>query len=283
MIICNVSAITLAIIFLILIIFDRTCHTVPMMLVANSCLATLMFGSAMLSLTSFTLQNDLKQIQYQFPFCVFIGYATYVTCTIQNYSLLLQAIYRYLFIVHPNRLFWHSYRIQLMFICISWIIAIALPMEYLFTGEIIYDVDNQICQMTLRFSFSVIYMAFCLFGIPVSMIMFIYFLLVRYVKQMSANVRPTNTLPRAQRDLKMVRRIVILVMILVTICFPYQLFLIMSFFNITPKHNFRIAFIFGDTAMLCVIITLFQFTDPLKMSLMKIINRQANMVIPAVS
>jgi len=285
MITCNILSILFAIFCLIHIILDKTCRTVPMMLVGNSCFATLMFGTTMLCMTSSTLRNDLQQIQYQDSLCVLAGYLGYGTCAIQNYSFLLQAIYRYLLVVHPTRLFWHSWQIQILFICISWIFCITFPLEFLLTNQIIYDVENQICQMHLRFSFPIIYMAFCLFGIPVSMIIGIYFILVRYVKRMSTNITRVNILPRAQRELKLVRRIVILVMILLTICTPYQLFLIMSFFNSTPKYNFRIAFIFGDTAMLCVIIALFQITDPLKVSVMKSLKKRSNtnIVVPVVS
>ncbi|CAF1444620.1 unnamed protein product [Adineta steineri] len=282
-IICDVSSVILAILFLIIIIRDRTCRTVPMMLVGNSCFATLMFGSAMVNLTSLTLEKDLIQIYSHDLFCIFAGYLIHVTCAAQNYSFLLQAIYRYLLILHPTRFFWHSFRIQILFICMSWIIAFIFPMEYLFTGQIVYDVNNQVCELLPRLSFSVIYMAFCLFGIPVSMIMFIYFILVRYVKKMNTHVTPINTLVRALRELKMIRRTVILITIVVTVCFPYQLFLLMSFFNRKPKYNFRIAYVFGDISILCVIITVFIFTDRLKASVKNIITRPTSIITSAVT
>ncbi|CAF4326550.1 unnamed protein product, partial [Adineta steineri] len=83
---------------------------------------------------------------------------------------------------------------------------------------------------------------------------------------MNTHVTPINTLLRARRELKMIRRTVILITIVVTVCFPYQLFFIMSLFNRKPKYNFRIAYVFGDISILCVIITVFIFTDRLKAS-----------------
>ena len=80
----------------------------------------------------------------------------------------------------------------------------------------------------------------------------------------------------------MVRRTVILVIILITVCFPYTLFMFMSFFNHAPKYHFRIAFIFIDVSLLLVMIVLFQFTDPLKASVMKIIKWRPNVVVPRV-
>ena len=277
---CNVLSVTFAIFFLIVIISDRTCRTVPMMLVGNSCFSTLMFAIAMLIVTSLTLEKDLKRIEYYDSLCVFGGYFSHVTCAAQNYSFLLQAIHRYLLIVHPSRSFWHSYRIHILFICLSWIFVFVFPMQYLFTGQIVYNANNQVCEMHHKLSFSVIYMGLCLFGIPVSMIHFMYLILVRYVKKMNTVVTPNKTLVRARRNLKIIRRTVILISIVVTVCFPYQLFVVMSFFNREPKYNFRIAYIFGETSKLCVLITLFLLTDHLKTAVMKMITKSTHMITP---
>ena len=51
--------------------------------------------------------------------------------------------------------------------------------------------------------------AFC---IPIGLTMLIYFKLVRYVHQMSQNITSTNNFIRIQRELKMIRRIIILLM-----------------------------------------------------------------------
>ena len=85
-----------------------------MMLVANSCLAELVFGSDMLGMAIFTFQNDLKQIQYQDSLCIFRGYLGYIATILQNYSYLLQAVYRYIIVVYPTRLFWQSAKFQLI-------------------------------------------------------------------------------------------------------------------------------------------------------------------------
>jgi hypothetical protein len=96
---------------------------------------------------------------------------------------------------------------------------------------------------------------------------------------MSKRITPVNTLSRAKRELKMVQRTVKLINILITVDFPYTLFLFMSFFDSAPKYHFRIAFLFMDIALVFVIITLSLFTDPVKASVMKIINVQPNMVV----
>jgi hypothetical protein len=113
--------------------------------------------------------------------------------------------------------------------------------------------------------------------------MFIYLKLVLYVRGMGTRVTPVNTLFHAQRELRMVRRTVILITILFIFGFPYTLFVFMSFFTSIPTYHFRIAYIFFDVSVVCVMIALFQFTDPLKMSIMKRINERTNIVMPTVA
>ncbi|CAF0985585.1 unnamed protein product [Adineta steineri] len=281
-IVCVTIAIILSTIFFLIILFDKTCHTIPMMLVGNSCLIGILFGIMMLWSGLFTLVNDLKKIQYEDFFCSFRGYMGYVTCSIQNCSYLLQAIYRFLIIIYPTRLFFQTIRFQLFLICLSWIVGFLYPIYFLFTKEIIYNVNNQICQLKLHLSFSVIYMANGAYIIPVFSTIFVYFKLIRYVKQMSKRITPVNTLIRAQRELKMVRRTVILVTILFILCFPYAMFILLSFFLTIPKYHFRISYIFVDISFISVIIILFQFTDPLKTSVTKKFHRRAPMILPTI-
>jgi hypothetical protein len=283
MIICTTFVVVFALIFLSIIILDKTCHTIPMMLIANSCLAEFIFGIVMFSMVLFTFENDLKQIEYQDSFCIFRGFIGYVVTVLQNYSYLLQAIYRYITVVYPNRLFWQSARIQAFLICFIWILGFLCPIPYVITGEIKYNVDNQICQMPLRLSFLSVYNALIVYMIPISLIIFIYFKLIRYIREMSKRVTPVNTLFHAQRELKMVRRIVILVIGIATIGFPYAIFLFVSYFTTPPKYHFRIAYIFVDVSLAFVMIAIFKFTEPLKISIMKKINGRVNMILPAIT
>ena len=100
---------------------------------------------------------------------------------------------------------------------------------------------------------------------------------------MSKRVTLINTLFRAQRELRMIGRIISLVFILLILGIPYVLFLLMSFFNSAPKYHFRIAYIFVIVSLVLVLIAQFQIAEPLKMSVKKIINWQPNRVIPTVA
>jgi hypothetical protein len=271
--------IILAVTFLFVVTIDKTCHTVPMMLVANSCLAQFIYASGLLGTAILTLDNDLKQIQYQDSFCIFRGYITYAAGGLQSYSYFLQAIYRYVVVVYPARLTYQSARFQIFLIGLTWICGIIYPIPIVFTGQIKYFADNQMCQMPLGVSFVLIFSACYTYIIPVGSIILIYCHMVRYVKQMSKRVTAVNTLSRAQRELKMIVRIIRLISILLTLGIPYTIFIFMSFFNSEPKYCYRIAYIFIDASLALVMIVLFQNTDPVKTSVMKKIHWRPNTIV----
>ena len=163
--------------------FDKTCHTVPIMLIANSCLAQLVFAIDMFGITLSALQNDLKQIQFSYSFCFFGGYVTYMITGIQMCSYLLQSAYRYITVVYPARLFWQSARFQAFLICLSWLCGIIFPIPIVFTGQIKYLVDDQICQVPLKLSFLTIFIVSYNYIIPLTATILIYFKMVQYIKR----------------------------------------------------------------------------------------------------
>ncbi|CAF4823410.1 unnamed protein product [Rotaria sp. Silwood1] len=249
-----------------------------MMLTGNICLSALMCGCCMLAMGLTTFKNDLNQIQFQDSLCIFRAYITYVSGALFINSFLLTAIRQYFTVIYRNHLYFQSIRFQFLLICLTWILSLLFPMPTIFTGDIRYNVDNQICQVYLGFSFSIIYISLCTYGIPVPLIIFIYFKLVRYVYDISNHVIPVNTLSRAKKELKMVQNIVILVFILLILGVPYVLFILMSFFIKPPKYHFRVAYLFIEVSLVFVLLALFQFTEPVKAWVMRKINRRLNMI-----
>ncbi|CAF2529296.1 unnamed protein product [Rotaria sp. Silwood2] len=281
--ICSTFSIILALIFLFVIILDKLYHKIPMLLVGNSCVAEFLLGLYLFGITIFTFHHDLKLIYFYDSFCFLLSYVGYISIGVQNYSYLLQAIYRYILIVYPSRLFYRSVQFQTFLISLTWICCIIYPIPLVFTGQIKYLVDDQICQMPIELSFLTIFNAFYIYLFPMLSIILIYLKMVRYVHEMSKHVTPVNRLLHAQRELRMIRRINSLVFILIALGIPYTIFIIMSFFNNVPKYHFRIAFAFINVSLVFVLIALFEITETLRTSLMKRINGRPINVIQTVS
>ncbi|CAF1316197.1 unnamed protein product [Rotaria sp. Silwood1] len=270
-IVCIIMTIVIALILWAIIASKKIPRNAPMMLMANTCLSELVCVCTALGLAAFTLDNDLKQIQYQDSLCVFRAYINYSMTVIQNHSYNLQAIYRYVTVVYPTRIFWQSCRLQLCLIIITWIFGLVVFIPFLFTDYIKYNVENQICQAPIRFSFAIIYVALVIYIIPNMILNIIYIKLVRYVRDMNKRVTSANVLARAERELKMVRNIVTISTILVILGLPYAIFILMSFFTTIPKYHFRIAFIFIDISTTATIIALFKTTDVIKAAAVQIV------------
>ncbi|CAF2966287.1 unnamed protein product [Rotaria sp. Silwood2] len=73
-IICNSITIGISCILLYLIASNKTCRTIPMLLIVNTCLSELICACILLSMAIFVLQNDIKQIIYEDLLSVFRGY-----------------------------------------------------------------------------------------------------------------------------------------------------------------------------------------------------------------
>ncbi|CAF0804593.1 unnamed protein product [Adineta steineri] len=253
------------------------------MLVTYSCFANFSLTIILIWMTIITLQNDLQQIYYQDPFCIFRGYMTYVTFFWLFYSYFLQAIYSYITVIYPTRLFWQSKKFQFFLIILICIIGFIGACPSIVTGEIKYLIDDQLCEMPFHLSIATVYNVIYVYLIPINGIMFIYFKLILYVREMNKRVTSANTLLRAQRELKMVFRIVILISVLLILSVPYTIFLFMGFFTSPPKYYLRIAAIFVESSLLSVMIVIFKFTDPVRASIMKKLHQRSNVVAPTMT
>ena len=92
---------------------------------------------------------------------------------------------------------------------------------YLFIDDILHNSNNRISQIPLRFHVTTLYIAFCTDVFPILILMFLYFKLVRYVHRMHERVACATTLSRAQHELRMVGRTLLLVTILLVVGVPY--------------------------------------------------------------
>jgi hypothetical protein len=281
LIICLSLGMILGLAFLCIVLLDKTCHTVSMMLVTNSCLAIVFFKFTLFWMAVISLHNDLKQIQYEDPPCQFRSYLLSSAACEMYYSFLLQAIYRYVTVVYPTKLFWQSAKFQFFLIIVTWICSFAVNSSSILTGEVKYHLDDQACQMPLRLSAVLMYGVVYAYIIPINCTILIYFKLVRYVKQINRRMAQAHTLSRARRELRMVHRIMIIISILNILAIPYLIFLFMGIISQPPKYPFRIAFTSIDISLFTIIIVLFKFTDPVKASIITRMERHQNTMAAA--
>ncbi|CAF1576173.1 unnamed protein product [Adineta steineri] len=267
--IVGIISVSLSIIFgllyLFIVIKHKTYSSVQLLLVCNSCIAVILFSCVLLNMTIFTLQHDLQHSsENNTLFCIILGFLSFITDGLQNYSYLLTAVYQYISVVYPNKIIWRTVKFQFYLVIIIWIVCIIDMVPVFVTGQISYNIDNQICQIPLRLSVSVIYVGAIIYMIPNFGIVAVYIKLTRYVHQISLRTISNNTLFHARRELKLVKRTFILSNTLIVIGIPYMIFNYMSFFTSPPKYYFRIAYICVDISVLMVVIIGYCFTPNIK-------------------
>jgi len=76
---------------------------------------------------------------------------------------------------------------------LTWIFGFTFAFHFLLTNEIIYNIKNQICQLCLYFSVSIIYMASFAYIIPVLLTFIV------YVRCMNQYIAPVNVLSRVKK------------------------------------------------------------------------------------
>lgn len=256
-------AILLAIIYLIIVIFNKSYQTIPMMLTSNSCVAEVIYGSNMISIALFTFENDRKQQIFQDALCTFRDYFGYVGTALLIYSFAIQAVYRYIIVMYPMHISWQSARVQCILVCFFWIFSIASLLPSLLTDSASYNVDNQACILPFRLTLPIAYNVSLVYIVPISFIILIYFKLVRYVHVINNHITASaQVISHDRRELIMVQRIVTIVSILVALGLPYTIFMLKSFITKPPKYHYRIAILFVDLSQTFIMIALFKYSQP---------------------
>ena len=184
-------------------------------------------------------------------------------------------------VVYRTRLTYQLWRFHLLLIVFAWLFGISSPTAFMFNSWILYDAANQLRQLPLHVSISIISITHGVYVILVPLTVIIYIVLVSYVNRMSQRVQCNNRLTRIKQDLKMVQRIIILVSILLICCLLYGMSMFQSFFTTIGKYHARISYVFIDSSHLVAIIAPYPFTDQLQESLKKLCLERRNRVLPA--
>jgi len=281
---CLSSSILLAFIFLLIVLFNKTCRRISILHTCNTCLGIIVNGLNLIWADLFRLENDSKQRYYQDIFCSFRGYLGYVGIALLLYSFAFQAIFRFILVVYPTYIHWRSARLQFIFICCLWIFCILIHLPWLLTGDMIYHVDFQACLLPFRWSIPIVYNVLLAYLVPFSSIAFIYFRLVQYIRQMSSrSIVSVQRLVRARRELVMIRRIIIVINILIVLGLPYTIFTILSFLIQPPRYHYRLSILFIDISQTLIMIVLFKFTQPVLDVLIKFKRKSLNRIYPNIN
>jgi len=156
--------------------------------------------------------------------CQLRSYVNYVFICAFYYSCALQAIFRLFRVVFPKHKILQSRRVFTIVIIVQWVIPVLYILAYLLLGDFEYHSDIGSCWLSFKNIRALsIAMAF-VYGSPLIVMGIVYFCIIRYIRQtvQTEQVRQNAN----KRDLLIVKRIIILVLIAMGIGIPTAFLLI---------------------------------------------------------
>jgi hypothetical protein len=204
--------------------------------------------------------------------CALRAYFHHSTIACVHHSFILLAIERYCKIRQITFLMTH--RRKICFVLFQWIFDFTFTLPAFITGNMVKLASDNLCFVILtRFDF-VFYMAGLSFLLTDVTLSIIYRLLIRHVRQASARLN-NNQQMRMQRDLTMVRRIVLLNSQLAVAGIPVLVVIILILIraDLLPNKIMRILLLMSNLPFAPMLIILLYLTPDLRQSLIECRNR----------
>ncbi|UJR07161.1 hypothetical protein I4U23_011449 [Adineta vaga] len=211
------------------------------------------------------------------PLCSVRAYFYHSTIAWIHHSLVLQAIQRYCK-VRTLQIF-HTRTRQLGFILIQWLFDFTFVLPVFLTGNMKKLTMDNLCFVSLDKLPLVFYLATVSFLLSDIIINIIYRLLVRYVHEISSRVNGNRQI-QMQRDLTMVRRVVLLNIPLLVIGIPVLIVLVLIVIrtDLLPKNTLRILVMMGNSPLSFMLLILLWTTPNLRQSFINNWNRMKQFV-----
>ncbi|CAF1462137.1 unnamed protein product [Adineta steineri] len=257
---------TTAFAILILVSFyRRRCFNFPTLLACNTALAVLLSSANHIAIATYMFIWD----QYVEPkidsLCAFRAYFHHCTIAWVHHSFILLAIERFCKIRQFT--FLKNQQRRICVVLFQWIFDFSFPLPVFITGNMIKLASDNACFVSLTRLDLIFYMAAVSFLLTDIILGIIYRLLVRHVRQASARLN-NNQQVRMQRDLTVVRRIVILNSQLVVIAIPVVVVIILASIraDLLPNKIMRVLFLLSNLPYTPMLIILLFLTPDLRQS-----------------
>ncbi|CAF0736343.1 unnamed protein product [Rotaria sordida] len=177
-------------------------------------------ATSRLRLVSLTSSDDVQCVNYVFLLfiqweihdssCRWRGYFGYMAVAAVLYSYLAQATSRFFISILSAKYSWIvSFKTHIILICIQWIIVLLIPLPALLTNHIYYR-PFALCWVPRKFTLHVIYTVVAYYLIPAILIFAIHIYIYVCIKHPKYRVFMMTTTRQSNRDLEVLRNIMIL-------------------------------------------------------------------------
>ena len=249
----------LATLIIIIRYWHPRCRSVANLLISNTCVSLLFFGTSVFVLIPPLFQTG-RPLDYvaSKEFCRFRGVFFLITCIVKLASYMIKAISRYFITVLHRRRNLTTFRTNWTMIVISWIFSIALGSSILVSPIAIqYEPESRLCVLTSKVfetSFTLMSIAF----LPtVNVIVVLYGIILWHTTRTNL-VQPNYAAKwNNRRNIKVFQNILLLILVVIVGGIPYLLAIIINKFSVIPWPWYSISILFIDLASAAEALVLF--------------------------
>ncbi|CAF3834675.1 unnamed protein product [Adineta steineri] len=278
----SLALISIIIFFFIFIIFaqiirEERASDVSIILVLNTCFTAVSTSFAVVVMVSSNIFSPFLLINPSV--CNVFGlFYDIFECSIY-YSYCLQAFYRLCRVIYYKKKILLSYDLYKVLILVQWLVTIILILPTYFLKWYIHLPTEKYCLIPYTNIIGSIYLIVFLYSIPLFTIIMVYVLITRHIR--SPNIIRMQERQRNLRDLTVIKRIIICVLMLVVLRFPTIIFIIYGVVNggLFFLTYAIVGFVTGICLILIGLITIIT-TNKIKKCIMKFFNYNTNQIHP---
>ncbi|CAF1141345.1 unnamed protein product [Adineta ricciae] len=220
-----------------------------------------------------TLLGDLYGKTFNSASCTPIGYISYILLNMFYWAFINQALFRLCRISYSRYQYLQSFWFYISLSLIELVFSIIVLSPLLFWHAIVYLTEDFYCYVKFTHTRGILWLAFGIYGIPLSVLSLIYLRIVIFLRRQPKNLA-VIVQQKQQRDLVVFQRILVTIGILVILGIAPIIFLIMA--QITGEDYFlafRLIWPFISLTMIGSSLALLLFTPQLKHMILEILHR----------
>lgn len=222
----SIGVLTLIGIAFLLIYYRRECPiNTPIFLICNNYFGIMLCCLFTLFKLGCNLYGDLyDNVNLDNWWCYASAYGTSVAYYLLYHSYIIQACYRLFHVVFYKNKKLYSFQFMCILIVLQWSLDCIITIPTWLLNHYEYVPNNYYCTTTYLHFNTIAYIGILEYYVPMFSVIAIYFCMIHYMKKKKSTTIQQGRHQENQRDLLVVRRIMILVGVLIALSFPSTVF-----------------------------------------------------------
>ncbi|CAF0745894.1 unnamed protein product [Adineta steineri] len=247
------------------------------LLILNTCFSAFLTSLIVIIMISSNLFYEFLLIDLNICYICGLLYDIF-ECSIY-YSFCLRAFYRLVRVIYFNKRILSSYNLYKILVLTQWLLTISLILPIYFLKWYTYLPTENYCLIPYTNIFGSVYLIMFLYSIPLVTIIIIYILITHHIR--SPTIIRIQERRRNLRDLTVIKRIIICVLMLVILRFPTIIFIIAGLINGDLFFlTYPIVGFVTTTCLILIGLSTILGTNKIKRNLLKYLNHPSTQIHP---